>query len=463
MQKAIKHILAVLGRVLFLGLSLQMVLGLLWICRNFGRFQEFGDSLFYLEVSKSLLLDEYTGALYPVLLMLVRGIEGILRIPYTYVMHLLQLGAAVCAGYYFLSMLGVKGRFLCAWGSLCLLTFPMTAQCHLAILPNSLAFSALLLELAFVIGAVKVKEPLRPLQMFRVNVFWLLQAFLLPDYLYLGMVPILLLFLYDLCKYRSSLGKRIFHNIVLVAAFAGMIVSVGALVQKEGSYGRPERTVEAALFGRFTWTSLCHYYEEWPQDMQEACPYGVVLETSFYADNMERMLQPLMEETLGKERAHELYREMAGYVWTRNKGQILHEMAWDAVGYTLPPLAMQLMLTGRGYDSYVGRNYEIMKQETPVLIRYYVDYSSLWFLVGILLAFVVEIGLLLCGAVRGQMERMFSAVICLIMSEVSVLWYTLRGAGMWDYKNALFAGAMWLIWMICRGTQWINEEKTNGE
>lgn len=463
MQKAIKHMLAVLGRILFLGLSLQMVLGLLWICCNFGKFQEFGDSLFYLEVSKSMLCDEYTGALYPVLLMLVRGIEGILRIPYTYVMHLLQLGAAVYAGYFFLRALGVRGRFFSVWGSLCLLTFPMAAQCHLAILPNSLVFSALLMELAFVFEAVKAEEPLRPRRLFPVNLFWLLQTFLLPDYFYLGMVPVLLLLLYDLCKYRKTLGKRSFNNIVLFAAFAGMIVSIGALVQKGGSYGRPEKTVEAALFSRLTWTSLCRYYEEWPQDMREACPYGVVLETSFYADNMERMLQPLMEENLGKERTHELYREVAGYVWTRNKGRILHEMAWDAVGYTLPPVTMQLMLSGRGYDSYVGRNYEIMKQEAPVLTRYYVDYSSWWFLAGILLAFAMEISLLLYGTLRGQRGRIFPAVICLTMSGISVLWYTLRGAGMWDYKNALFAGAMWLIWMICRGYQCINEEKTNGE
>lgn len=459
MQKPIKHISAVLGRIIFIGLSLQIVLGILWIGYNFGDFQEFGDSLFYLEVSKSLLFDEYTGALYPVLLVLVRGIEEILRIPYTYVVHFLQLIVAGYAGYYFLRTCGMKGRFFPIWGSLSILTFPMIAQCHMAILPNSLSFSVFLLEMAFVLQPVIGKTALRPVQLCKANVFWLLGALLMPDYFYFGMVPVLLLLLYDLCKFRAQLGKRFLCNLILTAAFVGIITSVEALVQEEGCYGKPGKTMEAALFRRVAWTSLYEYYGSWPQELREVCPDYFVRETSFFADNMERMLQPLLEEALGEARARELYVEVADMIFANRKSKILHETAWDAVGYALPPVAAGMLLTGRGYDSYVGRNYEIMRREAPVFTKYYMDYSCWWFVAGIILAFVIELGLWL----QGKRKSIFPAVICIIVSGVFVLWYTLYGAGMWDYKNALFIGAMWISLMILPAAKSLNEEKENGQ
>ena len=145
MQKANGHIRAVLSRMILFGLSIQIVLGILWMGCNFGRFQEFGESRFYIEVSKNFLFDEYTGALYPVLLMLARGIEEILPIPYTYVIQTLQLVAAFISGYVFLGALGVRKTGYGVLGSMAILTVPMAMQCHLAVLPHSLTLSAFLL------------------------------------------------------------------------------------------------------------------------------------------------------------------------------------------------------------------------------------------------------------------------------------------------------------------------------
>lgn len=444
MQKAIRHILPVMGRILFIGLSLRVILGVVWIVANLGSFQEFGDSLFYLEVSETLLFDEYTGALYPVLLMLARGIEGLLRIPYTYVIQVLQLIIAGYAGYFFLGKIGVKDFFFKIWGSFVFLTFPVIAQSHLAILPNSLAFSAFLAEMAFVLEAVQRREPLRIRQLFYGNLFWLTGALLVPEYLYLGAVPVLLLLVYDICRYRKQQGKRIFANLILIVAFAGMIVGVNHLVQQEGACGRPAKTVDAALFRRFAWTSLSKYYGEWSQEMRDACPYDLMLETAQYADNMEELLQPQLENAIGSKQAQEYYRQVWKYALAHNMRNNLHEIAWDVVSYTLPTVSMQMLLEGRGYDSYVGRNYEIMRQETPKLTKWYVDYSCWWFVVGIIITFGMEIGMLLLKKKYG----LFSVMMCMLVSGAFVVWYAMQGAGMWDYKNTLFTGAMWLLWMI---------------
>lgn len=63
-----------LGRVIFIGFSVQIILGILWAFFAMPGFRSFQDSFFYLEVSDTLVWDEYTGILYPLLLRFLRGV-----------------------------------------------------------------------------------------------------------------------------------------------------------------------------------------------------------------------------------------------------------------------------------------------------------------------------------------------------------------------------------------------------
>lgn len=450
----IRHLRAVAGRMVFIGFSIQIVLGLLWMCCAFTEVQQFGESAFYIEASKSLLCDEYTGALYPVLLMLTRGMEDLLPIPYTYIMYLVQLGVALFAGYCFLGSADrVKHRVAKIWGSLALLTFPMTLQCHMAILPNSLAGSCFLLEMAYILKTLRSKEAFQAADIAKACTGWLLAALLLPEYLYLGAVPLIIFFLYDvvhgcLRKKQKRIRSVCYHGL-LIAAFVGMIVGAGSLTQVEGSYGRPQKSLETALFRRVAWSSLQNYYDVWPRDMKDIFTPEEVASIAAYADNMERLLQTKMEAELGADRAKEIYREFSKIILQDNTSKILHQIVWDAVGYTLPPITMQLFLNGRGYDSYVGRNYDIMRQEAPKLTGIYVDYSCWWFTVGLWLMAVLVPGVLVepVGKKRKCVGG-FAVAICVISAGCMVIWYTLQGAGVWDYKNALFVGQLCLSGMI---------------
>ena len=185
MQKAVVHIRAVLGRILFIGLSVQIVFGLLWLCCSFTGVQWFAESTFYEAVSESLLCDEYTGILYPFLLMLTRR-------NYTLVC-LFQLAVAVLAGFYFLKAAGVKNPAWRIWGSFVLLTYPMALQCHMAVLPNSLTFSCFLFEMAFALRIVGKESKCRKWKMLGLHIAWLGAALFTPSYLYLGAVPVVVL------------------------------------------------------------------------------------------------------------------------------------------------------------------------------------------------------------------------------------------------------------------------------
>ena len=108
MQRAVRHISAILGRVIFIGFSIQIVFGMTWMCLNFSKLPQFGESLFYVEISKNFICDEYTGILYPVFLLLARGIEGLAGRPYYCVMYVVQLLVACYAAHRLL--MGLKRR-----------------------------------------------------------------------------------------------------------------------------------------------------------------------------------------------------------------------------------------------------------------------------------------------------------------------------------------------------------------
>ena len=70
MQKIGRASAQVAGRFLFLGVSVQILLGICWGVRSFGIFPEFGDSYTWLKASETLVCDDYMGIGYPLFLML---------------------------------------------------------------------------------------------------------------------------------------------------------------------------------------------------------------------------------------------------------------------------------------------------------------------------------------------------------------------------------------------------------
>ena len=457
MQKACKAFFTVAGGVLFIGFSVQIVLGICWLACNFWGYQQLGESALYVEISKSFICDEYEGILYPVLILMARGIEDFFRIPYHYILYLLQLCLAFAAAFRLLQSAGVMGKALTVWASLALFTFPMAMQCHLAVLPDSLTGSFLLLELSFAFDILRQGGELRSRQLIKVLAFWLLAALMQPVYLYPGAVPVIFLFLFGMAKSWKANKKKILYNGIMILAFAGMISGVQDLTQVEGYYGRVHPSLNASLMSRCAWLYAEYGYELWPGEAKEAVPWEQVVQVSYYADNVERMLAIPIEEAVGEERAEEIFGEIAQIAWLHHRSKIVHNAAWDVVGYAFSPLVLQRQLTGKAYDSYSGRNYDIMRAGTPQLTEYYLNYSCWWFAAGLGLAVLVQAGVVL-KALYGAWRRtsrisfhggkVLSVLICLFTSGVLVLLYSLRGAGMMDYKKSVVVTLLWLLWAL---------------
>lgn len=447
MQKAVTHIRAVLGRILVIGLSLQIVFGLAWMCCSFTDIQWFVESSFYVKVSESLICDEYTGILYPFLLMLT-GKNYLL-------LCLLQLVAALGAGYAFVGAVGVKSPVWRIWGSLVLLTYPMAMQCHMAVLPNSFTLSCFLLLLACVLTAVKKERHCWSRELLGAHVFWLLTALLQPDYLYLGAVPVILFWIYDVVKYRKSAGRRVCYHFLLAAVFAGMIVTLGGLTSTRGYYGRAEKSVSSTVFQRVVWSGLAKYYMEWPEEVRDAAVEEAFLQTVNYAENMEWLLLPEIECKVGVDEAKEFYAAISRRVLTDNYTRIIYEVLWDTAGSVFPPVIVQELLEGRGYTSFCARNYETMGQECPMLTKVYMQYAAWWFVTGIVLTACMW----LLNMLQKRKTQIFPLLLCVLSAAFMTGWYVMESVGAWDYKKGVFIGALWIIGMIVIAVRSLEEEQ----
>ena len=147
-------------------------------------------------------------------------------------------------------------------------------------------------------------------------------------------------------------------------------------------------------------------------------------------------------------------------MWSRHKGEIIHDVIADAGAYTLAPIVLQRQLSGKFYDSYSGSNYDAMRQHTPFLTKYYLDYGCWWFTAALLMVLLRKAAAV-CGSLFGKkresvgMKKSVWAVafMCLLTSLCMVLGYTMRGAGMMDYKKTITVGLLWMAWMLknCAG------------
>lgn len=471
MQKVAKAVLAVAGRVLFIGFSIQIILGICWMLCNFTGFQRFGESLLCEEIGKTLICDEYEGILYPVLILVTKGMEELILVPYRFILYLLQIGFAFWVSYQLLGSFCVQEKSRRVWGALAMLTFPMAMQCHLAVLPDSFVSSLLLLELAVVSGILINGRRVTPGSFVKALACWALAVLLRPEYLYIGILPLVLLPLYGLGKAWKDDRKRMWYPLTLLAlvvVLGGLLLMVKNFTQEEGCYDRVTKSRNAAMVSRLAWPYAGTDYEFWPGEVKAQFTFEEARQIDYYADHMDRILGRTLEEALGKERAEELFGEIAEIAWQNHKNEILHRTVWDAVGYTVSPLVLQRQFTGKIYDSYSGRNYDIMRSKTPFLTKYYMDYSCMWFGAALVLTAVLE-GVRLAAGLTEKAERrkrlqrlgrwLLTAVCCVFSLGVLVLVYTLRGAGMMDYKKSIAVTLLWICWMLSSCLRGMREQR----
>ena len=375
-KRAAPRLRVALKGMLFIGFSIQIVLGICWMCCNFGQAQGFGeaDSVLY-------------GGLVNIL--------GERR----EIVYALQLTVAFFAGFLFLQSLRPVGVGLAVWRGLALLTVPFAMQCHLSLQPYSLMGSCFLLLLLAVLKA-KIS------------------------------------------------GKRVWAFLLAAAVCGALHVGLSGAADSD-RLTAPGHSLAGAAASRFAWPTLWNDLVAYGEELRDILE-PVAWEASLSPDNIS-LAQERLESQVGKQAAEEYYLQMARTGWERHGSMVLRQIGWDALGYAATSAVFPLQMEGRAYDSYSGRNYEVMRESAPRLTGAYVDYGCWWFL----WMLALEALLLLFRriddrmVVEGRGSRgkaiVSCAGICILASGILVAALTMRGAGRMDYRETIAVNALWFM------------------
>lgn len=394
-KKAAGHVCAVIKGMIFIGFSIQIMWGIVWMCCNFPRVQDFGEP---------------EGALYGGLFRLLGGNPQL--------MYLLQIVAAFFTGYLLLQKLHPEGRLLAVWRGLALLTVPFAMQCHLAVQPYSLLgtlFLLLLLALFRVTGASFRKEQI------------------------------------GICTIPR--GKAVGSLALAAVCLAGMLALSG--VGDRDRLAEPGYSFEGAMASRFAWPTVWNDWERYPEELREMTA-EVAWEASLAPGNME-LFYEAVESQVGAGKARSYYLQMVKAAWEYHAPMVIRQIGWDVLGYAVSPLIFLRQMEGEAYASYSGRNYEAMRSWTPVVARNYVDYGCWWFGCAVMLAVLLNVAWLFRedgksqGAAGKQNNKKRLAVfqgICICASGILILLLAFRGAGQMDYRAAIAVNQLWLCWPL---------------
>ncbi len=458
-KRAMAHLRAICKGILFLGMGVQIGLGIIWMCCNFGRIQDFEESgsVVYRGISRLF------GGNAPVL-------------------YAVQLITAFGAGYYFLYHLArylipqkedgerAKGaggllrlpgrRGFAIGGSLALLTAPFSMQCHLAVLPCSFQASLFLLGLSFFLRFLalpgrafqktgqmheeelgsrrKGQEKEERGRTAEINLAGEEKAQGekgVPE---------------EAGNKRGAAGKA--GSMVMgIACFCAMAVLYqgmeGSLVSEYG--------LEAAFASRLAWPTVWLDRGGWSEELQEIAE-DVSRQAGFNPENMKLLCQRI-KETTDEDTAREYYLQIAGHAWEMHSDMVVRQIGWDVLGYVAAPVIVPLQLTGDAYDSFTGRNYEVMGEHAPMLTSFYVKYGCWWFSCCMILSFCLAAAGLFQKQGRQLAARCFkrcaaAALTCGFAAAVLAVLLAMRGAGLMDYKSATAIHELWLAGAFVLGT-----------
>ncbi|MCM1188887.1 MAG: hypothetical protein NC541_06285 [bacterium] len=465
MKKAAGAAVSVLKGILFTGFSLQIIFGIVWMCLNVAHPQRFAGNW---------------GSLY-------RGISGLAG-KQVWLLYTAQLTAAYYAAHRFLGRFCRRGGIRDVWRCLAFLTFPTAMQCHLAVSPHSFVSSLFLLELAAVLPEGRMpdgkaerevgedsggeigealegsgKEPaseegkkfyshekkktVRQMgnglaaRLAQAGAYWLFLALLESEYVILGAVPLVLALLAGLRRLWKQ-PRSLCGCLLLFLAFGGMITGICTLT--EGQDYLPDRESAAfGLFHRAAWPTLWQDHEGWPEEVrQETDEY--VWAASFHANDPEEYIRPVMLEKFGEEQAVRYYLKMAVISWKKHSFWTVRQVGWDVLGYGVTLLILPWQLSGVGYASYSGRNYEMMLMHTPRLTKYYMDYGCRWFAMMFFAAALLWAAMTLQNPERLKGRKPVRPLYCLLWAGAITAVYTMRGAGVMDYKYTVGVNLLWL-------------------
>jgi len=306
----------IVQRILYSLMSVQIAMGLFYMAKSIGTYQQFS--------------------------------EGIGPIPFSAFLYLCQFGTGVGSAWYFLNVLSVRKtgakmkRPLCLLTVLYLNTVPFILQMHMSGLSYSLGLSIFLVLMGLAFSDRKKEDA-------AASGTWKKSLFL---------------------RMAGVLFAMFFLNEVVKPACEDLVS-----VQTTGhKIERIQNSFGAAMVSRFVWPDFATNYYFWSDEVKAAMSLEDAVHICQREEAVENYFGPLMEKAYGKKKANQLYLQMAGRCFMDRTRDIATAITTDFADYVMIPFTIERNLSGEG-TSLTAWNYSRMKACAPDLVKYYFRYS----------------------------------------------------------------------------------------
>ena len=454
-EKFRKNIVPALQLVAGILMGIQITIGFVWMAKNITVIPTFGDSQEYLNLSQTLALDEYRPILYPLIL---RWIQRVCKTDYQILLYLFQTVISFFSVFYgvhtVFEVTGKNKRSEKAIGrkvffSLYLMTIPMITFMNFCVLTDSLATSMLML---FLSGCILVYAKERP----PVKTYILMTAALLvecllrADRLYSCLILAVTVFLVRLIRKQKNRRQLMVAMFSVCLSVVAVVKTVDHFTQIPGLNGRIQTNFEFVLLDRIVWPNMAANYSSFPEEIRDIIPLEDARTFDSHNNNVMYQMAPLMEEKAGKEKAREMYGEMAKIVFSNQTKKVLFDIGEDILAMAATPFSSMLnahKLCKKG-DSW---NIHCMSSKEPDLTKYYNYYYQYAFL-----------GLLVLGIFITVLKRMmhqstgirksFAVLLPYIgMSMILTLWFSLGDGAP---PNDRYAMIIYITWSLLGASLW---------
>lgn len=428
MKKYGRFIWAVVKGFGYCAAVVQIVLGIVYMGSNFMTVPQFQETTRYLEMAKTLVIDEYSGMLYPLFLRVCSQIPSIpFQIPIYVIQILLGLWAAYRFAYVWLEQ--KSKAVLC---SLAINTIPFLAQAHVTVLPNSLVCSFFLLFFSVLFEKSRKRMPLSIMDMILCMSCYLLicqigSAYFLPATGLL--VWILCLQCYEKVHKALTVGVTLLISVGVVISTTGLYQAT----QTQGAYGRIQHSFQSAFFQRVGMSTLEERFMIYmPEEISQTFTGEQLEAYAKYPYQLQEEFGPILEAKYGREYTNTLYWRLGLLGFGNATKKTLFEIAEDVEGYVFPADSYFSWRNGsvRGMTSW---NYHQFIQKTPRLATAYMKISAYTWLVE------MGISVILTGVHVVRTKKLYLRVWGSVF--VYLLYYACcfaaQGANIYDYKLAL--------------------------
>lgn len=409
-------------KLLYILMSIQIVIGFIWMFFNIRTVSLFGDTQEYIELSKSLKIDTARTIGFPFLLKLILKMGEFTKISYQIILYIFQLLVQFIGINYFintickllhLSISLSKKIFV----SMYLSTIPMLIFLCFSVLTDSIANTMTICFLA-AINAICLMKNEKKQDYIIFVVSYIIAGLFRPEKRYelLCLAILILIFLAVRKKIKIKKGLFIFLIILITSTIT---FEVNNITQTKNLYGREDESIViTVLKNRVAWGHISTNYDKFSDDIKKIISYDEAVLIDSHNNNINAVLAPIVKERAGEDKCSEIYLEIGLTILKNDFGGVVYDIVEDYISFVFTPFSSYLGLYGL-CEVAASWNIYCMSAKTPYLTTFYN-------LIGHYIFFAILI-LVLISIFTNKRNRFYSIIKNNIIISL-ILEILLRGA-----------------------------------